>query len=127
MRACDPAWRAAYARELAARLDGIRATSGRVVVALAPYPVGLWEKANPRSLVDCFDDTVAGVVGELPGVALIDLRAKLCPGGACALESAGAPIRPDGVHFDGPGAEAIARSRVAASRRPRRSPTASPP
>jgi peptidoglycan/LPS O-acetylase OafA/YrhL/lysophospholipase L1-like esterase len=108
-RACDAPWRAAFARELEARLDSIRATSGRVVVAIAPYPVGLWEKANPRSLVDCFDDTLAEVAKRLPGVALLDLRAELCPGGACAMESAGAPIRPDGVHFDGVGAEAIAR------------------
>jgi lysophospholipase L1-like esterase len=113
LRACDPPWRAAFARELTRRLDSIRASSGRVVVALAPYPVGLWVKANPPSLVDCFDETTAEVVRGFPDVHLLDLRAELCPGGVCALESGGAPIRPDGVHFDGPGAEAIARTTLA--------------
>jgi peptidoglycan/LPS O-acetylase OafA/YrhL len=108
-RACDPSWRQAYAKELARRLASIRFATSRLVVALAPYPVGRWEDANPRALVDCFDDTVREVAASVPGVALLDLRAELCPGGACALEENGAPIRPDGVHFDGPGAEPIAR------------------
>ena len=45
----------------------------------------------------------------MPGVASLDLQARLCPDDRCELTNRGAPIRPDGMHFDGKGAEEIAR------------------
>ena len=109
LRACDARWREAFAVELEQKLGALRSRGAPVVVALAPYPVGRWEQANPRELVTCFNELVTQVASSLDGVTVLDLQHELCPGGACAVESAGAPIRPDGVHFDGQGAEAIAR------------------
>ena len=45
----------------------------------------------------------------MSGVKLLDLVGHLCPEGTCRLQSQGAPIRPDGLHFDGLGGEEIAR------------------
>jgi peptidoglycan/LPS O-acetylase OafA/YrhL len=108
-RACDNGWKRAYAKELRSKLEGLRQYGGSVYVALAPYPVGIWVKANPHKLVDCYDDMMEEVVRGLAGYRTIDLRAELCPDGECEMTSQGAPIRPDGVHFDGLGAEDIAR------------------
>jgi hypothetical protein len=108
-RACDTGWRKAFAGELASRLESLRADGGKLWVTLVPYPVGVWDKANPRSLVDCLNDTMKEVALATPGVSLLDLQSKLCPEGHCVMESNGAPIRPDGMHFDGAGSEEIAR------------------
>jgi hypothetical protein len=39
---------------------------------------------------------------------VLDLDRQICAA-ECALESDGALIRPDGLHFEGPGADATAR------------------
>jgi hypothetical protein len=106
---CASGWRAAYRAELARNLLALGEHGGRVFVTLVPYPVGNWQETTPHALVDCFNDTLREAVAAAPGVRLLDLQAKLCPYGVCVLVSQGAPIRPDGLHFDMLGGEEIAR------------------
>src|SRR5262249_24983978 len=108
-RTCDPAWHAAYTKALAQRMEELRPNGGRVFLTLIPYPVGSWVLANPHNLVDCFNRAVREVAEGAPFVTLLDLQGELCPRGQCVMESNGKPVRPDGLHFDGPGAEEIAR------------------
>jgi hypothetical protein len=52
------------------------------------------------------------VAAASPGVKLLPLKEQVCPGSdhtSCALTSQGAPIRPDGMHFEGLGGEETAR------------------
>lgn len=108
-RACDAPWRRAYGDQLRSRLSAIQPGAGKLVLTIVPYPVGLWVKATPHKLVDCFNDMQREAAAKVPGIALLDLQHQLCTDGACALVSNDAPIRPDGVHFDGRGAEEISR------------------
>jgi peptidoglycan/LPS O-acetylase OafA/YrhL len=108
-RACEPGWRREYARELARNLAALRADGGRVRLVLVPDPVGEWTGVAPHATIACFNDTLREAALAAGGIALLDLAGQLCPEGVCAKESRGAPIRPDGLHFDGPGAEETAR------------------
>ena len=49
---------------------------------------------------------------------MLDLMGYLCPTRACSAESQGKAIRPDGLHFDGVGAEETARWVLRELRRP---------
>lgn len=108
-RPCEKGWHEAYGKELQRGVESLRAGGGRVFLTVAPYPVGRWTDATPKRLIDCYNDTIREVAAAVPGVTLLDLQAQLCPGGECAIESNGAPIRADGLHFTGPGSEEIAR------------------
>ncbi len=107
-RPCDPGWRQAFQLELIRDLEGLRAHGGQVYVTLVPYPVGQWIDATPRAMVDCYNDAQRAAAEAVPGVRVLDVMGKLCPGGECTMRSAGALVRPDGLHFDGLGAEEIA-------------------
>ena len=109
-RPCESGWHDAYLAELVALLRGIVPEGGRPIVVRAPYPVGAWRSApGVLERVDCFNATLDEAVAAVPGVTSLDLQGYLCPGGECALVSEGATIRPDGMHFDGVGADATAR------------------
>ena len=47
-------------------------------------------------------------MGRARGAQTVDLKSHVCPTTACTLLSQGEPIRPDGLHFDGVGAEETA-------------------
>jgi hypothetical protein len=54
--------------------------------------------------VDCYNRILRDAAAK-GSAELIDLDAFVCPGRKCTLTSRGAPVRPDGLHFDGLGAE----------------------
>ena len=107
-KVCEAGWHDAYVKRLAALLDAIAPNTKRRVVLLAAYPVGKWQTPTLDDNVDCFNrilrDAAAASHAET-----IDLNPYLCPARACLVTSREAPVRPDGLHFDGPGAEDTAR------------------
>jgi peptidoglycan/LPS O-acetylase OafA/YrhL len=105
--ACDPRFQDAYARALTDRLRALGPRAGSVVLARVPRPTGAWDNPKARERVRCFDDLVDDVARRVPQASLLDLAAHVCPDG-CALESDGEPVRPDGLHFRGHGADATA-------------------
>ena len=106
--ACDRTWRETYAARLAALLLEMAPNGGRRLVALAAYPVGEMQKPPRNDHVDCYNATLRQAAMDA-GADLLDMNAHLCPGGVCTLTSHEAPIRPDGMHFVGPGAGDTAR------------------
>jgi peptidoglycan/LPS O-acetylase OafA/YrhL len=108
-RPCERGWHDAYLAEVTRKLDGLRELGGTRVVVRVPYPVGGWESPPMHGRVDCFNRTLDEAIAASPGVVTMDLATELCSGGACRLEADGARIRPDGMHFQGPGATATAR------------------
>ncbi len=108
-RVCEPAWDAAYGEELAGKLKMLADRGDRVYVTRVPYPVGGWQKPALNAQVDCFNTMIDKVAARDKRIRVLDLAGRLCPGGQCTIESEGAPIRPDGMHFGGPGAKEIAR------------------
>ncbi len=108
-RACEPGWRSLYVSELGRNLSALAPVGGRIYLALAPAPVGGWAEAAPKATIDCYNDALRDAARRAPGVLIFDLASELCPNGVCARKDRGEPIRPDGMHFGGPGAEEIAR------------------
>ncbi len=106
---CDPKWHEAYESALISRLRALGPNGGRRVVVRVAHPVGGWKSPVVDAHVDCFLTALDRAVAAVPGVTALDLDGKLCPDGACAMTDGGLPIRPDGLHFDGKGAESIAR------------------
>lgn len=105
---CETEFRAAYTN----RLDELRLAmgerAGRVVVALVPYPLGSWRYDDIPTRVDCLNEVLRGFARK-NALATIDLMSLVCPTKECRTSEDGAPIRPDGLHFDGPGAYGTAR------------------
>lgn len=105
---CSPVWQKAYSAELRRRIMALQSIhSHRVVLALAAYPVGKFATPVFRKKVDCYDRVLTDVA-KSTGAEILDLSAHTCPEGQCLLESEGAPIRPDGLHYDGPGSRETA-------------------
>jgi hypothetical protein len=106
--ACDLGWHDAYRARLVELLDAMGPSAGRVVLALVPYPVGTWRSGGLQGQVDCFNELLAEVA-KVRGLSTVDIARHLCPTEECRMVSDGAPIRPDGLHPDGVGAEETAR------------------
>ncbi|MBX3221614.1 MAG: acyltransferase [Labilithrix sp.] len=102
-RTCQPDWRQAYRQRLTFLLHAMGSSAGRVILTLVPYPGQRWRTANMVELVDCFNDELTQIA-EIERLPTIDLKTHVCPTTDCTLLSNGAAIRPDGLHFDGPGA-----------------------
>jgi peptidoglycan/LPS O-acetylase OafA/YrhL len=108
---CDPGWADAYRGRLLQLVDEMGPKAGRVMLMTVPYPMGRWRYEGIVERVDCYDRVLSDVAGArfLPQ---IDVREHVCPkakGLECNLLSDGEPIRPDGLHPDGVGAEELAR------------------
>jgi hypothetical protein len=107
-RACEPAWQAMYERRISTLAEAMGPAAGRIVLTRVPYPMGEWRHGNVPARVDCFNGMLerSARKGRFP---LLDLMGHVCPTPSCLAESQGKPIRPDGLHFDGVGAEETSR------------------
>lgn len=106
---CEREWRRTYNERLTSLIHDMGQNAGRVIIALVPYPGQRWRTPNMVELVDCFNEELKRVA-DAEGKAVIDLKTHVCPNTDCEpLESDGAPIRRDGLHFDGAGAIETAR------------------
>lgn len=108
LRVCDAKARRPYVAELVSLLLGMSRDAGTIVITLVPKPVGKWHKDLWDEQTACFNDAMREAATKVPGASTLDLYARVCPGDTCILESAGAPLRPDGMHFGGLGAEETA-------------------
>lgn len=101
---CHPAWHDAYSKRLSELLTSMAPFTGRSVVLGAAYPVGKWQTPTLNSDVDCYNRILKDATTQAKA-ELVDLNAFVCPDRKCTMTSRGAPVRPDGLHFDGLGAE----------------------
>lgn len=106
--ACDAAWLTLYQERVLALSRDMGADAGRVVLTLVPYPLGRWRHGAVLEQADCFN-AMLEKTAPLAKLATLNLAGYLCPTRDCEGEGQGPPPRPDGLHFDGKGAEDIAR------------------
>ncbi len=106
-KACDSDFRDAYQKRFGVLLDTMGSRAGKVIIALVPYPMGRWRAGNVPDRVVCFNSILTDF-SRSRGLATLDLMGFVCPTKECNLLSKGEPIRPDGLHFDGVGAEETA-------------------
>ena len=108
--ACRPDWDQKFEHVLSLRLRELEGEAGLVFASTIPYPVGRYDAREFRDEVDCINASIRKTVDAVPGVQLIDVGARLCPGGVCEQDIDGRePIRPDGVHFSIDSAQSLAR------------------
>ncbi len=110
-RPCEAGWTKAYGTEVEKNLREMQPLVGQLWVTLIPYPLGVWYKPERDKHIDCFNEMIKDVASRVPGVKILDLAKQICPAGSasCVKESAGALVRPDGLHFSGEGAKDTAR------------------
>jgi peptidoglycan/LPS O-acetylase OafA/YrhL len=112
--ACDPVYDAWHQQVFTDALT-LMTQTGPVWLALAPYNRfvvdrdGVLEERDAHS--DCTNRSYrAAAAAAGPNVRLVDLAHFVCPtGNDCADEIDGVKLRPDGLHFDGPGGDIAAR------------------
>jgi peptidoglycan/LPS O-acetylase OafA/YrhL/lysophospholipase L1-like esterase len=107
-KACETGWDQAYETRLQTLFDIIRPHTNKIALTIVPYPIGRWRTPAVMERVDCFNRSLTRAA-QARNVPTIDLMSQVCPTRECNLLSNNAPIRPDGLHFDGAGAEETAR------------------
>lgn len=109
-RPCEAGWTRVYGAELENDLRKMKPHVAQLWITRVPYALGIWHKAERDGHIDCFNQLVEDVASRVGNVHILDLAKHLCPAGSesCTKESAGFPIRPDGLHFAGDGAKETA-------------------
>jgi hypothetical protein len=103
---CDVSYRRRYRRQLEGLADRVVAAGARLAITSYPYSEFDAESREHRRQVDCVNDTRRAVAAERGG-QYVDLGALLCQRpGRCDVN--GTTLRPDGVHFKGPGMIVVA-------------------
>jgi hypothetical protein len=108
---CDPAYDGWLQSSFTDMLRTMQAF-GPVWLVLPPYDRAIGSDAFPDrdAHTDCTNrDFRAAVAAAAPNAAVIDLGSFICPTGPdCITEVNGVKLRPDGLHYDGPGADVVA-------------------
>jgi len=106
---CSPKWDEAVRASLKPGIESLAQNSKHVVLLTVPHYVS-WGTPEGKEWVDCANVTMRKVAEENPTVTLLDFDAYVCPGGDCQqYDAAGEKVRPDGLHFKGPGGLASAQ------------------
>ncbi len=104
---CSRAWDALYERSLKREVGILGAAGAEVVITTSAYTRYFGLPGNDRSM-DC-DNHLRRTVAAETGAHLVDLFGYICPHGQCRWRQDGATLRPDGLHYQGPGGEIVAR------------------
>jgi hypothetical protein len=109
---CDPGFAPHFDRALGDAVDVLGARGARVVLTTAAYSIFLGGErsiAPVRAKTKCANALIRRFAAGRPDVTLVDLQRFVCPhGNWCRATLAGAPLRPDGVHYTGLGARLVA-------------------
>jgi hypothetical protein len=106
--ACTKQFQMDYEKRVFELSAAMGTNAGQIVITRVPYPVKAWRHSNVMERVDCFNEMLVKIA-QKGKWDVLDLMSYVCPTRACNMESDGKPIRPDGLHFDGGGAEDTAR------------------
>jgi len=111
---CAPDYLEALRERLASLIDDLQADGAPVVLATAPGTSLSWvlERVEPGmdERVACTNALLDALAADRPDVSVVDLAAFVCPPGeACKERVDGVDLRPDGLHFQGPGAAYVLR------------------
>jgi hypothetical protein len=122
MQPCQATYDRFYDSRLTAAVHQFQAAGAKVVLVNSPYGnYFAGRSAKARSAVGCANRVVASVARDA-GAHLVDLMGFVCPHGpVCREQIDGQILRPDGVHFDGPGGQIVARWLLGAMAEPSRS------
>jgi peptidoglycan/LPS O-acetylase OafA/YrhL len=108
MEGCaSPGFDSLFERSLRREITRLGAYGAKVVVTTAAYSRRIGVINDPAE-DDC-ENQLRRVVAKASGAELVDLFSFVCPHGQCRVKVNGVTLRPDGLHYEGPGAELVAR------------------
>ncbi len=116
MNITEPAFQNYLVAQLTEAAEVLTSTGAHLVFLTAPYyseggppSGGIWDQDDPAR-VNVYNSLLYEVAARYPGrVSVIDLNAKVDPGGVYSAEVDGVQVRnPDGVHFQLSGGEWLA-------------------
>jgi hypothetical protein len=105
---CSNDYDGQYRVDLERAVTRLRATGAHVVLTTSGYLRYLFAPRGDDRLVDC-DNRIRREVARETGAQLVDLFSYTCPQGKCRDKVDGVPLRPDGMHYEGPSARIVAR------------------
>jgi hypothetical protein len=112
---CDPVYDSWFQSSVENHMRALQFSGARVWITLAPYNrhasvASPDAQAQADRQTDCLNRAYQSAAAAVGGVAVVDLHGLICPPGqACTTSIDGIELRPDGLHFDGAGADVIAR------------------
>lgn len=113
---CSPGFAAGYEARVTEAVRVLAGTGARVGIALVPYlrsSVITADRERGDERIDCMNDVFRRVARREAAAFPVDLAGLVCPRrDACRSELDGVVLRPDGIHYDGPGGPALARHLV---------------
>ena len=103
---CTEPYSSLYAQGLRSEVARVGALGARVVVTTEAYQriPGL----DLDRSIDCNNQLRRKVATET-GAQVVDLFSYICPRGICRVKQNGVTLRPDGIHYDGPGGAIVAK------------------
>jgi len=104
---CTQPWNSLYEQSLRREVQILGAAGAKVVITTAAYSRFLGLHFNDRA-TDCDNELRRQVAAET-GAQLVDLFAYTCPHGQCRQQQNGITLRPDGLHYTGPGGQIVAQ------------------
>jgi hypothetical protein len=104
---CQEPLNSIYRDSLRREVGSLRGRGAKVVITTDPYPRYAGATGLDRP-TDC-DNQLRREVAAQTGSQLVDLASYICPQGQCRVKQDGVTLRPDGQHFEGPGAKIVAK------------------
>jgi len=107
---CDPVHDDWLRRQAEAALQTLGRTGARVFLTTTPPALRPYELHPDTREVDCRNAALRSAAASVPGTGVVDLSGWVCPGGrTCRMTDHHVVLRPDLVHFAGPGADLAGR------------------
>ena len=103
---CSEPYDSLYQRSLKAEINRLGHGGAHVVVTTEAYATYLLTEV-PHRATDCENRMTRAIAAET-GAQLVDLFGYVCPNGRCRAKIDGVTLRPDGLHYQGPGARLVA-------------------
>ncbi|HEY5014017.1 MAG TPA: hypothetical protein VIK61_15135, partial [Acidimicrobiia bacterium] len=107
LKPCEEPYDSLYQQSLRNEIARLGASGTTVVVTTQAYD-RFFRDAVPDRTVDCNNRLRREVAAET-GARLVDLFNFVCPKGRCRVKQSGATLRPDGLHYEGPGGDIVAK------------------
>ena len=101
---CDPEHDAHLQQVLVEELEVLKSTGARTAATTIPYRISPYDPNAGRDATDCRNKALKAA-SAATHTRVVDLAAWACPDGECDVDRDGVALRPDLVHFAGPGAE----------------------
>lgn len=109
LRPCSPAYDQWFLSSLESAARIFRSDGARLAIATSAYPDYVFIDRSLWRETDCVNNIERAMAAHDSNVSLVDLGKYVCPTKRyCRQSIHGVPMRPDGVHFLGRSAEAIA-------------------